>query len=161
MIMTEETAAAYRSGLRYLGPRPRSVAELKENLLKKHFNSDVVEETVERLKEENLLDDTSFALEFVRSREKRNPKSKRALKYELYQKGVEKAVIEKAVESVNEYDSALKAVQKKSALWAHLDREEFKKKVFNFLQARGFSFDVTMNTYKHILKKTGKKENPE
>ncbi|MCF8044975.1 MAG: recombination regulator RecX [Desulfarculaceae bacterium] len=159
--MTDESASAYRSGLRYLGPRPRSVAELRENLLKKNFTKDTVEKTVALLKEENLLDDPAFAAEFVRSRERLNPKSKRALKYELFAKGVEESVIEKAVEPLNEYESALKAAEKKAALWEHLDREKFKKKVFNFLNARGFGFDVTMTTYKHLLQKAEKKEGPE
>lgn len=159
--MTDEEGAAYRSALRYLGPRARSVAELKENLLKKNFNSDIVEETVERLKEENLLDDQAFAEEFVLNREKLNPKSKRALKYELFRKGIEESVIDTAVEPVNEYESALRAAEKKSALWAHPDREQFKKKVFNFLQARGFNFEVSMTTYQHLVHQTGNKEDPE
>lgn len=159
--MTDEKEAAFRAGLKYLGPRSRSVAELKDNLLKKNFSSDTVEKTVERLQQENLLDDEAFAEEFVRNRERLNPKSKRALKYELFGKGIEDSVIEKAVEPVNEYEAALKAVEKKSALWGHLDREKFKKKVFNFLHARGFNFEVSMTTYKHLVNKTEKKEDPE
>jgi regulatory protein len=126
--MTEESAAAYRSGLRYLGPRPRSVAELRENLLKKEFSKDTVEKTVALLKEENLLDDSAFAAEFVRSRERRNPKSKRAIKYELFAKGVEESVIEKAVEPLNEYESARKAAEKKTALWDIWTARNSKKK---------------------------------
>ena len=122
--MTDEKEAAFRAGLKYLGPRSRSVAELKDNLLKKNFSSDTVEKTVERLQQENLLDDEAFAEEFVRNRERLNPKSKRALKYELFGKGIEDSVIEKAVEPVNEYEAALKAVEKKSALWVHLDRKK-------------------------------------
>ena len=159
--MTDEEGAAYRSGLRYLGPRPRSVAEMKENLLKKDFSSDIVEKTVTLLKEENLLDDRAFAAEFVRSRERRNPKSKRALRYELFAKGIENDIIEEAVEPVDEYESARKAVEKKSALWEHPDRETVKKKVFNFLQSRGFGFDVSMTTYKYLLHHAENKENPE
>lgn len=159
--MTDQSAAAYRSGLRYLGPRPRSVAELRENLLKKNFSSDIVEKTVALLKEENLLDDTAFAAEFVKSRERLNPKAKRAIKYELFAKGIEESVIEKAVEQLNEYESALKAAEKKAALWEHQDRDKFKKKVFNFLKARGFGFDVSMSTYKHLLQKAEKKEDLE
>lgn len=159
--MTDDREAAFRSGLRYLGPRARSVAELKENLLKKNFSSDIVEETVERMKEESLLDDEAFAEEFVRNRERLNPKSKRALKYELFRKGIEEEVIENAVEPVNEYEAAWKAVERKSALWEHLDKEECKKKVFNFLKTRGFNFEVSMTTYRHLVRKTGKKEDME
>lgn len=159
--MTDDREAAFRSGLKYLGPRARSVAELKENLLKKKFSSDTVDETVERMKEENLLDDEAFAEEFVRNRERLTPKSKRALKFELFRKGIEETVIDKAVEPVNEYEAALKAVSKKSALWEHLDKQEFKKKVFNFLKTRGFNFEVSMTTYMHLLRKTEKKEDVE
>ncbi|MFO7753451.1 MAG: regulatory protein RecX [Desulfobacteraceae bacterium] len=156
--MKDKELKAYRSGLRYLGPRPRSVAELRQNLLKKNFSSDTVENTVERLKDEKLLDDTAFAKEFVRNRERLKPKSKRALKYELFAKGVDEQAIEDALACVDEYESAINAVRKKAIMWEHLDKETFKKKIFSFLKTRGFNFDVSMNTYKQLAKEAGKNE---
>ncbi len=54
---------------------------------------------------------------------------------------------------------AMKAVKPKIKIWQNLDGEKFKKKMMNFLQYRGFNYDVcmtTLNYFKNLQEDGGK-----
>jgi len=140
-----DISKAYNQALRFLTARARSVKETEDNLKKKGFEPGVIEETVSKLKQENLLNDMEFAGMFVESRERFRPKSKFALGYELRQKGISELIIEKALGEIDDRGSALKAVRSKFHLWQHLDREAFNKKAMNHLKSRGFGHGVSVS----------------
>lgn len=140
-----DLSKAYNQALRFLTTRARSVKETKENLKKKGFDPGVIEKTVSKLKQENLLNDMEFAEMFVESRERFRPKSRFALGYELRQKGISQPTMEKVLGKINDSASALKAVRSKLHLWQHLDRETFRKKAMNHLKSRGFSHEVSVS----------------
>jgi len=143
---------AYNSSIQYLAARIRSKKEIQDNLYKKKFNKDVVDEIIHILEDENLINDKIFASEFVLSREKIRPKSKFALKYELRKKGVSDFIIEDSIQGIDEYKSALAAIESKIQIWSKLDNDKFKSKMMNFLKNRGFNWEVFHETYLKTIK---------
>ncbi len=141
---------AYNSSIKFLASRTRSVKEVRDNLYKKKFKNDIIDKTISILEEENLLNDTVFASEFVSTREKVKPKSKFALKYELKKKGVSDSIIDKAISKIDENKSALVAVETKVAAWQKLDKKTMKNKMMNFLKNRGFNWEIFSTTYETI-----------
>ena len=89
-----------------------------------------------------MLDDHAFARYWVEQRETFKPRSRRALEYELFQKGLSRQVIEQAVAEVDEKAAARRAAEQKARLWAHLSEEEFFAKMQGFLGRRGFNYAV-------------------
>ena len=138
---------AYNASLKYLATRIRSVKEVRDNLYKKKFSNDIISETILILENEKLIDDRTFAFEFISTREKVRPKSKFALKYELNKKGVSDSIIENAIKGINEYKSALAAIDPKLSTWLELDKTKMKTKMMNFLKNRGFNWEVSLATY--------------
>ena len=65
---------AYNQAIRFLATRARSIMETENNLKKKGFNPELIDQTISRLKQEKLLDDREFADLFVESRERFCPK---------------------------------------------------------------------------------------
>ncbi len=139
---------AFQICIRYLTPRARSIKEVRQHLMKKNFDEGTIENTIEKLKNNNLLNDRDFASAFVESRQRFKPKSKFALSWELKQKGIESSIIKDVLKDSDDEASAWAAVQAKLSLWQHIEGESFKKKVMNHLKNRGFGYDVSMRAYK-------------
>lgn len=150
---------AYQASIRYLALRARSVYEIRNYLIKKGFDEKEILHTIERLEEENLLNDRAFASTFVEQRERFKPKSKFALSFELRQKGIEKETIEACTMDIDDYDSACAAIEPKLKLWKYYDDEKLKKKVVNYLRNRGFSYEVCISTLNHIGEIKSNEEN--
>ena len=134
--------SAKQSAIRFVSYRPRSVAEVRKNLQRKQYNDDIIERVVIRLKELELLDDEKFAQYWVEQREAFKPRSRRALRYELYQKGVDRRIVETAIENLDEDSAAYRAGQKRSQRWAGKPEEEFRLEMKRYLQRRGFNYGV-------------------
>lgn len=135
---------------RYLSQRWRSIWETKNYLSAKGFDCLVIDQAVEILIQEQYLDDRIFAGKFLESRRKNKPKSTFALRYELVQKRVSPAILDPLLAAYNDLDLAFLAVKPKIPSWQHLEKEVFKKKMFNFLSYRGFSFSVSFSTWQRI-----------
>ena len=138
--------------MRLLGPRPRSVKEIQDHLRKKNFMPLIIEKTTKKLLQERLLDDREFAYLFVENREQFRPRSKFALAFELRQKGIHDNIIEDVLKDIDEFKSAWSAVKPKLCIWCNLDNKNFKKKIFNYLRNRGFSYEISLLTYDRCCK---------
>lgn len=141
---------AYNQAILFLTARARSILETENNLKKKGFDPELIDHTISRLKQENLLDDREFAALFVESRERFRPKSRFALGYELKKKGISTTIIHEALQDVDDGDAALRAVKAKIGQWQKLNAQAFKKKVMNHLRNRGFSYEVSISTLKSL-----------
>ena len=84
-----ELERCYIAAMRILGYRFNSEAELRRKLHSKKFENDVVDATIDRLRDEKWLDDRRFAGALVRTRANRNVGRLRILR-ELQAAGVER-----------------------------------------------------------------------
>lgn len=133
---------AKQTAYRLLSLRPRSTAEIRRHLQKKQVENEIIDRVIDRLEELQLVDDDAFARYWVEQRETFKPRSRRALQYELFQKGLSRQVVEQAVAEVDETAAARRAGEKKARQWAQLTEEEFQAKMHGFLGRRGFSYAV-------------------
>ncbi len=138
------------AGLRFLAYRPRSEAEMRGRLKKRGYAEAEIEKTVEHLKKINLLDDAAFAEYWKTNRAEHRPRGQRLLTAELRQKGLERDVIQAAVENVDDFAGAYQAAQRKARSCQGLDYPQFRRKLGDFLQRRGFDFGVTQRTVKRL-----------
>jgi len=138
----DERNKAYHQAVRFLGFRARSQQELVRYLQEKGYAPVVVTDTIDRLLEEQYLDDEAFVRFWLANRERFRPRSQQALRYELRQKGIANEVIETALADVDEANLAWTAVEQKLARWQGLSEEDFRKKVLGFLSRRGFTYEI-------------------
>ncbi|HMM97901.1 MAG TPA: RecX family transcriptional regulator [Anaerolineales bacterium] len=141
---------AYQQAMLFLGYRARSEAEVRKNLEKHEVPPAVIERTVERLREERLLNDGQFARDWVANRSEFRPRSRRALAIELRRKGVDEAAIQSATETTDETTLAYAAAQKRARRLEGLEWLEFRKKLSGFLARRGFDYEVIAPTVKRL-----------
>lgn len=137
---------AYQRAVRYLGYRPRSTAEIERYLAGKGHSSEAIADVIARLERQDYLDDTAFAKFWVQNREQFRPRGRKALAYELRQKGVGREAIDAALQDFGEEDAAWDAVSGKMAQWSDLEEYEFKQRIMGLLSRRGFAYDVCRET---------------
>ncbi len=152
LAQAEQIEQAREMALRRIETRPRSEDEIRRYLIGKKFTNEIIDPVINRLKEAQLLNDRDFASFWVENREGFKPRSARALKYELRQKGVPQTEIARAVGKLDEKDSAYRAARPKAERWKQLDAQEFRTKLSGFLARRGFDYQVTRDTVTRIWK---------
>jgi regulatory protein len=133
---------AFQQAMLYLSYRARSESEIRKNLQKHEIPEAVIEQTLERLRQDGLANDNQFAQAWVENRSTFRPRSRRMMAMELRQKGLDDEAIESAVETVDDEASAYAAGQKRSGRLKDLEWIDFRKKLSGFLARRGFSYSV-------------------
>ena len=131
---------AKESAYRLITLRPRSIAEIQQNLSKKGYDETVIEQIINRLVELDFLNDETFAQYWVEQRDTFKPRSHMALRQELQQKGISRSIIDQALTASDETAAARIAAEKKARQLTRYPEDEFKKKLGQFLQRRGFSY---------------------
>lgn len=131
---------AYTQALNFLSYRPRSTAEVRWNLRKRQVPDSLAEAVVERLTRAGLLNDAAFAEYWVEQRENFRPRSPRMLRHELTEKGIASHHIERAIQGLDEAISARRLAGQRVYRYAHLEREEFWRRMAGYLQRRGFRY---------------------
>jgi regulatory protein len=131
--------------VRYLGSRPRSVAEIARHLRSKRFDDVAIDSAIDKLRAQRYVDDEAFARYWVEQRERFKPRGDRALKSELLGKGVSRDVVD-VVLGERDPDAdvmqAKKAISRLMTRWATLSAPERKRKIHTHLAARGFDYDT-------------------
>lgn len=156
----ETMSQARQSAFHYLSYRPRSVAEVRRNLLRKEYDEIVVETIINDLIERDYLDDEEFAAYWVEQRESFKPRSRLALRQELYEKGVARAIISRAVQDVDEGEAARRAAERRASRWSDLSADEFHEKMIPYLQRRGFNYRIARTTTETVWRDLQEDETP-
>ncbi len=146
----DEQTQAYEFALDFLAYRPRSQAEVARRLRDKGFLESTIESVLRRLAQAGLLDDAEFARYWIENREQFRPRGTRALRYELREKGVAEDVIAELLQQVDPLESAYRAVAARLPRWRQLDPPRFRRKLANFLQQRGFSYEVIAEVWERV-----------
>jgi regulatory protein len=141
---------AVDSAAHFLGYRPRSTAEVRRNLVEKEYPPEVIDAAIERITAMGYLDDEAFARYWVQNRGEFKPRSHRALRQELRQKGLASAVIDTALDNLSEADLAYKAALSQTRRLKRLSRKEFHAKIASFLQRRGFSYSTAQEVIQRL-----------
>jgi len=143
---------AYQQALLFLSYRTRSESEIRQNLSKHEIPLDVIERTLERLRENQLADDRQFARAWVENRNTFRPRSRRALQMELRQKGLSDEVAQLALEGLDEEALAYEAGLKKARRLRSEEWNGFRKKLSEHLARRGFPYSVIASVVSRIWK---------
>jgi regulatory protein len=134
---------ARRAAERSLARRMRTGKEMAAYLRGKEFPETAIATVVEDLTRLHLLDDRAFAEAFVRDRLRFRPRSRSVIERELIAKGVEKsvarAVLAELLGDETEWSTALALAEKFLRQHASLEEDARKRRVFGFLQRKGYS----------------------
>jgi len=149
---------AFQQAMLFLSYRARSEKEIRQNLLKHEYPEEVVEGTLQRLREGGLANDNEFARAWVENRNTFRPRSRRALTMELRQKGLDEESVKSAVSGVDESALAYETARKRAPRLQRLEWSEFRKKLSEYLARRGFPYSVIAPIVTQIWNETHTEE---
>ena len=142
LLAMDRQEAAYQQALRLLALRPQSERELRRRYAKRGVFEVDQDAAIDRLKDEELVDDAAFAQAWIDNRMAFRPRAAWALRSELRGKGVENEIIEVALENFDEHRAAQKAAQIGARKYKHLSSEDFRRRLSAYLQRRGFGYQT-------------------
>lgn len=141
---------ALQYALRLLAYRPRSQAEVRQRLEQRGWNERIIEETLERLRQNGLLNDAAFAHSWVENRQTFRPRGRRLLVQELRQKGLDEQTIQDAVSDTDEEEAAYTAARTRAQRLKGLEPRLFYRRLTAYLVRRGFSYETAVNVAQRL-----------
>lgn len=149
---SDDVAQALEKAVRYLAARPRSISEVRQNLYKKDFDEAIIETVIDRLIDLGYVDDEAFAKFWVQNRDDHNPRGAKGLRYELKQKGIETAIIDRVLVDFDAADAADRAARGQLYRYRNIsDTSEFRRKMGGFLMRRGFNYEVVRSVIDTLI----------
>lgn len=121
---------------------PRSRAQLAKLLAERNVPGEIALELLDRFVEVGLIDDVAYASAFARDRRSSRGLSRRSLKQELSNAGIDAGLAEAAIEQFTPEDDlelATSLVRKRWVSVSHLDWQSKQRRLAGFLARRGFS----------------------
>lgn len=150
LLADDQVESTYQRALRLISIRPRTEKELEQYFTKWSVPPSVQTLIVERLRSNGWINDQQFAEQWVDNRLAFHPTSKKALRFELQQKGVQPNLIAAAIQDCNEEEMAFQAAQKIMPRLNNVSRQIFRQKVYSYLARRGFPYDVISEVMERI-----------
>jgi len=147
--------------LNSLTAAPKTRAQLADVLAKRGVDAGIAEECLDRFTELRLIDDAEFARMWVRSRHEHKGLSRRALALELQRKGVDRALIDEALEVVDdesELTAAVDVALRKARSTAGLPYQTRYRRVLSAVQRKGYSGSVASAAVRQALSEEGEEE---
>lgn len=134
--------------------RDRSRHEIKTRLKKLGFDEDIAERVVEDLEAIGYIDDSRFVLKYASDRVRSKALSRKALRYELEQKGIDRDLIDDVLKEFeqDEEEIAFRAVKKKFGKYDLRDKS-IEDKAIRFLMHRGFSYETAGSVLRRLQSK--------
>ena len=145
--MTDLRRKTFERAVKLLAAKPRSIAELRERLLRgKNTNQEVVDEVIARLREYGYLNDERFAFSYASYKVKQRPIGRRRLERDLKFKKIDSAVANEALEMVfaetSEEQLIDQAIAKRLRIRGKPKNRAEAKSLFDHLLRQGFPFEV-------------------
>lgn len=135
-----------------LGSRTRK--QIEDRLIKKEIPQDIIDETIERLMEIDLINDEEFAHDFVRIRHESRKQGTGVIRRELSRKGVDRELAEEAVATIDpedEWENARHLVSKRIHQSRGLDRYKRTQRLVGMLARKGYSGSIAYSVVKEAL----------
>lgn len=137
---------ALNTAMNILSRRMVSAHMLRRKLRDKDHEDHVIDRVIERLEGVGLIDDEAFAQALISEQMKRKPAGPALLKSKLYEKGIDRSLIERLVEETCEQtdlvSDAIRLAESKLRTMKRLDPVTRKRRLWGALARRGFNSDT-------------------
>jgi len=140
----------YHRAQRLIERRPHAARELQNRFERDKIPQDVQQAVIRRLKDRGLINDHAFVEAWIENRQVFRPRSARALRMELSQKGVSSEIIEQHLADFDDEQAAYAAALKGARRYGSSDWESFRKRLSAYLFRRGFGHSIISSVVSRI-----------
>jgi regulatory protein len=151
---TDPEAAVRSVVLDQLSRSARSRSQLEDTLAKRGLPEDTSGRVLDRFEQVGLVDDVSFARDWVQGRHEKRGISRHALAHELRERGIDAETASDALNVIDddaEYAAATRLVSAKVGGLISLPRDKQQRRLVALLARRGYSPDLTSRVVQEFL----------
>jgi regulatory protein len=156
----DPASVARTIALRKLTAAPRTRAQLADTLARSGVPDDVTEATLDRFEDLGLVDDQEFARQWARSRQTGRGLARRALAYELRQRGVGDDLVKDALDDPelrDELDTARELVRRRLSaarprLSDPVERERQTRRALGMLARKGYGGGIATRAVREAMR---------
>lgn len=146
-LKKEDYKKAENYAIYLISQREYTEKKLSDKILSKGYNEEQSEKIIDKFKKYGYINDDSYAERFVRTKQKVSKNGKYKIKSSLYERGIDKDIIDKCM---NEYDedieleNAKTLVIKKAKLLKNknLDKYKLGQKITTYLASKGYAYEI-------------------
>jgi regulatory protein len=152
VVGEDEKTRAQRSALYYLGRAERSRAQVVRYLEAREYAPEIVNSVMDKVDAYGYVDDARYARMLVEDRARLRGKSRRAVRQEMREKGLETATIEEAMALYGDREEMENAMRiaRKYYQRNRGDREGFERKAGAALYRRGYDWEVIRDALRAV-----------
>lgn len=154
----EERSAIREACLRYLARRDHSSSELLKKVGRKGYRQSDIRDVIRDLLDQGLIDDRKFAQRYVTDKMELNRWGPKKIRAKLYQKGVDRDIIESVLAGISDEDHLSDAcvdlvLKRKRHFLREDDNFKRKEKIYRYLTGRGYPGSVIRSAWPQIEKR--------
>ena len=142
--MTKKGISAYEIGLRKLADKPHSIGDLAEKLKRKGYDQSEIESAITQLQEEGLLDDRSYAENYIQNLISYRTFGYFGIRNKLLLKRIDKNLADELVQEMVtpkvEREIAQKFIEKP------LNQRRSKQSLVQAMRQKGYRTDIIIKT---------------
>lgn len=143
---------AYQLGIKYITNRAKSSYQVKTYLLKKEFESYIIDRVIAYFIENKFIDDEAYSLDYAKYLMNQGY-GKKIISYKLKTMGIPNDLINNSLElfDLDEYEEmACMIALKQNRNYMKLDEKARDLKLRNYLLSRGYEYDVIYSVMKKV-----------
>ena len=154
LMAADEVVRARDSALELLLVQTYTKRQMIEALEESGFCKHTVDETIENLEHLGHIKDEKFARNWVKKRRRTRPASKKTMKRELANHGVDNSTSDRVLAEIKEADEtavALQVARKQVNRYRCLEPQVARRRLYGFLVRRGFDHETVGRVLRQIL----------
>ena len=144
---------AKNKALSILSKASQSEKQIRQKLAK-DYEEDTIDRVIKFLQKYKFVDDEDLASRIVNTNVNLNKYGKNKIKQNLYNKGIEKSIIETAIDDIDtdkEFENALYLGKKRYERLKNEDSRKAYQKIGNHLAYKGFNYDIIKNVLNKLF----------
>lgn len=146
-LKKEDYRKAENYAIYLISQREYTEKKLRDKILSKGFSEEQSDRIVNKFEKYGYIDDENYAERFVRTKQKVSKHGKYKIKSSLYEKGIDKDIINRCMSEFDEdieLENAKSFVIKKanSLKSKNLDKYKLKQKITAYLASKGYGYEI-------------------
>lgn len=145
ILADDDVAKAYSKALNYLAHQLRAESEVITKLKELELDDSVIDEVMQKLREQNLIDDQNYADSYVRTIMLTSDKGPSVIRQNLRQKRIGENLIDQALQQYPEdvlLENGTKLAEKQLKHYHHFPVKVRLQKVRQSMMTKGFTSDL-------------------
>lgn len=156
ILKAEEEISAYNYAISVLSRNSKSEKQMMLKMQDKGYDQQFIESAIVKLKQQKYIDDEAYSEAFINNKINISKDGKRKIKEALYNKGIDKQIIDEKLQEITGEDEIKRACLLGEKKLLAIKEEDIRKKrikLANYLISKGFEYGTVKKAVTKLFDK--------